>query len=232
MIDKFFDDTAAKAGAPSAQKEAGADSCHMAAKPTATASVVPASTTGQSRRQPFKQLYGNYVRGLAAAAAKNPAAQTYVAEMREQRKEIAKSSSYFSPEMAEIMELEVSALASANLGKFDEAVELLRRATSLEEALRPPSGPPDMIKPSHELFGEVLLRAGRQAEAVAQFQMSLLRQPNRPRSLLGLARAAKTSDAKLAAQAYADYLRTQERADTRAAELNEARDYLKQASTR
>jgi Tfp pilus assembly protein PilF len=128
--------------------------------------------------------------------------------------------------------LEVSALASANTGRFDEAVELLRRATSLEESLRPPSGPPEIIKPSHELFGEVLLRAGRPAEAAAQFKTALLRQPNRPRALLGLARAAKSIDPKLAAQAYADYLRTQERADARAAELAEARDYLKQSGAR
>lgn len=146
--------------------------------------------------------------------------------------ELAKSGSYFNPEMVEIMELEVSALANANAGKFDEAIELLRRATSLEEALRPPSGPPDMIKPSHELLGEVLLRAGRQAEAAVHFQTALLRQPNRPRSLLGLACAAKTSDAKLAAQAYADYLHTEKQADARASELAEARDYLKQASAR
>jgi Tfp pilus assembly protein PilF len=82
------------------------------------------------------------------------------------------------------------------------------------------------------LFGDVLLNAGRPAEAAAQFQTALLRQPNRPRSLLGLARAAKSTDAKLAARAYADYLRTQERADARAAELAEARDYLKATSAR
>ncbi len=234
LIEKLFGEPVSKSASLSTQKEAGADICHAAAKPTTTANVVPASIVAQSQRQPFKQLYGNYVRGLAAASAKNlAAAQMYVAELREQRKGFEKSGSYFfSPEMVEIMELEVSALASANTGKFDEAIELLRRATSLEEALRPPSGPPDMIKPSHELFGEVLLRAGRQAEAVAQFQTALLRQPNRPRALLGLARAAKTSDAKLAARAYADYLRTQERADARVSELDEARAYLKQSSAR
>ncbi|HEX8000732.1 MAG TPA: hypothetical protein VF528_20290 [Pyrinomonadaceae bacterium] len=231
LIEKYFDDTGAKSVAPSAQKEAGADSCHTAGKPAAV--LVKSSVSAQTPRQPFKRLYGNYARGLAAAAANNPsAAAKYVAEMREQRQEVEKYGNYFSAEMVEIMELEVSALASASAGKMDEAIELLRRATSLEESLRPPSGPPDMIKPSHELFGEVLLRAGRQAEAVAQFKTALLRQPNRPRSLLGLARAAKTSDAKLAAQAYADYLRTQERADARATELAEARDYLKQASAR
>ena len=125
-----------------------------------------------------------------------------------------------------------STTPGANTGKFDDAVELFRRATSLEEALRPPSGPPEIIKPSHELFGEVLLRAGRPAEAAAQFKTALLRQPNRPGSLLGLARAAKSIDPKLAARAYADYLRTQERADARAAELAEARDYLTRAGER
>src|SRR5215213_184080 len=152
--------------------------------------------------------------------------------MRGQRKEFEKSGGYFSPEMVEIMELGVSGLASANAGNSEEAITLLRRATSLEEGLRPPSGPPEIIKPSHELFGEVLLRAGRPAEAAAQFKTALLRQPNRPRSLLGFARAAKSVDPKLAAQAYADYLRTQERADARAAELAEARDYLKRSSAR
>ncbi|MBA3768641.1 MAG: tetratricopeptide repeat protein, partial [Acidobacteria bacterium] len=210
LIEKLFGEAAAKTASLSTQKEAGADSCHVVAKPT-TANMVPASVGAQAPRQNFKQLYGNYVRGLAAAAAGNPAeAEKYVAQMRGQRKEFGLSRDYFSPEMVEIMELEVSALASANAGKLGEAVELLRRATSLEEALRPPSGPPDIIKPSHELFGEVLLRAGRPAEAEAQFKTALLRQPNRPRSLLGLARTAKSSDKKLAARAYADYLRTQD----------------------
>jgi hypothetical protein len=231
LIEKLFSDTPAKPATLSAQKEAGADVCHAAAK-TATVNMVPASVSAQAPRQNFKQLYGNYVRGLAAAE-KNPAlAEKYAAEMRGQRKEFGSSGSYLSSEMVEIMELEVSALASANTGKVGEAIELLRRATSLEESLRPPSGPPEIIKPSHELFGEVLLRAGRPAEAAAQFKTALLRQPNRPRSLLGLARSAKSSDARLAAQAYADYLRTQDQADARGVELAEARDYLKQASAR
>jgi len=171
---------------------------------------------------------------MAAASSKNPAeAEKYVAEIRGLRKDFEKFSTYFSPEMVEIMELEVAGLGRANAGKFDEAIELLKRATNLEESLRPPSGPPDIIKPSHELFGDILLRAGRPAEAAAQFKTALLRQPNRPRSLLGLARAAaKNGDGKLAAQTYADYLRTQERADARAAELAEARGYLKGASAR
>ncbi|HEX7177932.1 MAG TPA: tetratricopeptide repeat protein [Pyrinomonadaceae bacterium] len=234
LIEKHFGEPDAKSASLPIRKEAGADSCHAAAKPT-KAKVIPASSGApQAQRPLIKLLFGSYLRGMAAASSKNPAdAEKYSAELRALRKDFENSASYFTPEMVEIMALEVAGLARANAGKFDEAVELLRRATSLEESLRPPSGPPEMIKPSHELFGDVLLRAGRPAEAAAQFKTALLRQPNRPRSLLGLARAAaKSGDGKLAAQTYADYLRTQERADARAPELAEARDYLKQASVR
>lgn len=233
LIEKHFGESDAKSASLNVQKEAGADACHVATAKPATATMIPASIVApQAQRPLLKLLFGSYLRGMAASS-KNPAnAEKHVAELRGLRKDFEKSSSYINAEMVEIMELEVSALARANVNKFDEAVELLRRATNLEESLRPPSGPPEIIKPSHELFGDVLLRAGRPIEAAAQFKIALLRQPNRPRSLLGLARAAKGSDAKLAARAYEDYLRTQERADTRAAELAEARDYLKRASLR
>ncbi|HLL14523.1 MAG TPA: hypothetical protein VK388_05640 [Pyrinomonadaceae bacterium] len=225
LIEKLFPQPAAKSASLPAQKEVGADACHVAAKP-ATANITPASLTAQGSPRPTAgQLYGAYLRGLAAKTTAD--ADKYVSDMRALGKEFERAGAYvFSADMIEVMALEVAATARADAGKFEEAVELLGRATVLEESLRPPSGPPDMLKPSHELFGEVLLRAGRPAEAAQQFQTALLRQPNRPRSLLGLARAAKGRDAKLAARAYADYLRTQERADRGTAELSEAHDYL------
>ncbi|HEX8458895.1 MAG TPA: hypothetical protein VF656_16495 [Pyrinomonadaceae bacterium] len=249
LIDKHFPDTSAKTAAHPAPTEAGADSCHVAAKQTntavaaAAAATTPASLASQSPSQALsssqlprptiRDLYGAYLRGLAAAAAKNFAeAEKQVARLHALSDDAEKISSYFSRASVEIMELEVAGLSRARAGKFDEAIELLRRATALEESLRPPSGPPEILKPSHELYGEVLLAAGRSSDAAAQFKTALLRQPNRPRSLLGLARAAKTVDAKLAARAYSDYLRTQERADSRADSRAEARDYLKGASAR
>ena len=55
--------------------------------------------------------------------------------------------------------------------------------------MRPPNGAADPVKPSHELLGEVLLQAGKPADAAAAFDASLLRMPNRARSLMGAARA-------------------------------------------
>jgi len=106
----------------------------------------------------------------------------------------------------------------------------MKKATELEEAMSPPSGPPILIKPTHELFGEILLRAGKPAEAAEQFKVSLQRQPNRARSLLGAARAAAQGGNQSGAfTAYSALMDQWKQADPNLVELREARDYLKQA---
>jgi len=88
-----------------------------------------------------------------------------------------------------IMHHELSALIKLKNGQRDEAVTLLRDAVKIEESMRPPNGAADPVKPSHELLGEVLLEVGKPAEAATAFDTSLLRMPNRARSLIGAARA-------------------------------------------
>jgi tetratricopeptide (TPR) repeat protein len=123
--------------------------------------------------------------------------------------------------------LEVAALSAAAKKDYDKAIELMKQATTLEEQSSPPSGPPALIKPTHELFGEILLRAGKPVEAAAQFQTALLRQPNRARSLLGAARAAKQSgDETKAAAIYAKFLEQWKQADEGLPEIREARSLL------
>ncbi|HWP65371.1 MAG TPA: hypothetical protein VNO26_05610, partial [Candidatus Limnocylindria bacterium] len=173
-----------------------------------------------------------FVRGLAAAARGSAEAETSLAKLREFRKESSSGDAYRS-KPAEIRELEIAALAASSKKSHDEAISLMKRATALEEEMAPPSGPPSLIKPSHELFGEILLAAGRPKEAAAEFATALLRQPNRARSLLGSARAASASgDAKAAAEAYSRFLKQWQQADPNLPELREARDYLKQAASR
>jgi tetratricopeptide (TPR) repeat protein len=129
-----------------------------------------------------------------------------------------------------IGELEVAAVAASVRKDHDQAIELMKKAIALEEQLGPPSGPPGLIKPSHELFGEILLRAGKPEAAAEQFKTALLRQPNRARSLLGAARAAAQSgDRGGATAAYSKLLDQWQQADKELAELREAQDYLKQA---
>ena len=109
------------------------------------------------------------------------------------------------------------------------AIDFIKKATAQEEQMGTPYGPPSLIKPSHELFGEILLRAGQPKEAAEKFQIALLRQPNRARSLLGLARAAAQSgDTATARATYTKLLDQWKQADANLPELREARDYLKQ----
>ncbi len=127
-----------------------------------------------------------------------------------------------------IGEIEVEAVAASAKGDHDKAIELMKKATLLEEQLGPPSGPPGLIKPAHELLGEIMLRAGKPEAAIEQFRVALLRQPNRARSLLGLARAAaKTGNVVEASAAYTKLLEQWRQADTGLPELREAREYLK-----
>ena len=131
---------------------------------------------------------------------------------------------------AEINEDEIAAVNASMKKDHAKAIELMKKATALEEAMRPPSGPPSLIKPTHELFGEILLRAGKPAEAAEMFKVALQRQPNRARSLLGAARAAaQTGSQSEALTAYAALIEQWKQADPGLSELREARDFLKQA---
>src|SRR5687767_2742830 len=56
-------------------------------------------------------------------------------------------------EGARIGELEVFAVAAAAKGDHDHAAKLMKQAVEREEQLGPPTGPPSLIKPAHELFG-------------------------------------------------------------------------------
>ena len=63
------------------------------------------------------------------------------------------------------MTLELGARIAESKGDRERAIRMLREAVTIEESMRPPNGAADPIKPSHELLGEVLARAGQHAEA-------------------------------------------------------------------
>src|SRR6185437_16586112 len=69
-------------------------------------------------------------------------------------------------------------------------VSALASAAAAEDSLAYAFGPPPVLKPSHELLGELLLGLRRFGDAECQFQASLAHQPRRVLSLRGLAAAA------------------------------------------
>ena len=92
----------------------------------------------------------------------------------------------------EVMQSTIKAMIERKRGNLSKAIEHAQRAVTLEEADAAPSGPPDVLKPSHELLGELLAAAGRCDESKEAFRKSLLRTPNRRLSLRGAPCANRT----------------------------------------
>jgi Tfp pilus assembly protein PilF len=77
------------------------------------------------------------------------------------------------------------------------------------------------------LLGEVYLKAGKPNQAYEKFSISLLRHPNRIRSLVGAARAADAKgDRDIAMESYQQVANQFKNASSELPELNEARKVL------
>jgi tetratricopeptide (TPR) repeat protein len=213
---KLFEAPDSKPAAADAGEHAG----HVAhgAAPAAQPATAMVPNTRRGMSLPL------FVRALAAASTGSGDAEKLLNEMRANR---AQSSDAYAGKILEIREMEVAALIRASKQNFEEAIGLMRRAAQLEEEMSPPSGPPTLIKPSHELFGEILLRAGKPQDAAQQFSIALNRQPNRARSLLGAARAyTKSGDKPRAVDFYKAFLQAWHQADGNLPELREARKFI------
>ena len=125
-----------------------------------------------------------------------------------------------------IMAKQASGLLHAGMGHPDVAVRFFEEAIDIIEPMAPPRGSANPIKPLFEMYGEVLLDLGRHDDAVDQFEISLQRMPNRPRSLWGMANAQATiGDTAMAAEHYQKLVDIWTGSDSFAG-ISEARSYL------
>jgi hypothetical protein len=69
--------------------------------------------------------------------------------------------------------------------------QLLKKATSLENSISYSYGPPDIVKPSNELYGDWLVEVNRPEEAIAQYDLALKAAPKRVLSAKGKEKALK-----------------------------------------
>jgi tetratricopeptide (TPR) repeat protein len=210
------------AGAP-------ASCCHRdGAAPAAKAAAEPsylfaAATTGA------------YFRGMAAVRSSRPAdAQPFLRAL-EAMTARTEATDVESMKVAVVHRQQLAAAIEAakpaggapaksggRTAALERALALLEEAAALENRI-PVSGPVFGI-PTRELQGEILLAARRPAEARAAFAAALERYPNRPRALLGLARAARQAGDLLAArEACRQLAATWSHADARWPDLAEAR---------
>ncbi len=94
-----------------------------------------------------------------------------------------------SVDQSRVMEMELQALASWMGRDTVKTREYFNGATKLEASLSYSYGPPEIAKPSFELFGEWLLQIGEPDQALQMFNASLTRTPGRALSLKGKSEA-------------------------------------------
>lgn len=98
-----------------------------------------------------------------------------------------------TPTREEVLEMELRALQHWREGEREAAIDLARKAAEAEASMPFEFGPPFIEKPAYELLGELLLEAGRVAEARAAFETALDRTPNRAAVWTGLKAATAAS---------------------------------------
>jgi tetratricopeptide (TPR) repeat protein len=101
---------------------------------------------------------------------------------------------------ARALALNLAAAIAAEDGAFARAEQLLKDAADIEDGLPAAYGPPDIVKPSWELLGELLLARGRAAEAQTAFAHALALAPKRALSLRGLVAAATAAGDRTVAE--------------------------------
>jgi tetratricopeptide (TPR) repeat protein len=124
---------------------------------------------------------------------------------------------------------EAEAFAAQSAGNTERAVARLKEAVAIEDSIDDLSQPPYPVIPANELCGNLLLELSRPSEAIGYFQKTLARTPNRPKAILGLARAAQAlGDKENAKRLYAEFLALWKMADSDRPELTIAKQFLEE----
>jgi len=178
----------------------------------------------------FPEAITHFARGLGFARTGDLAAakeeEATLAKLRDQLAD--RKIAYWSGQV-EVQRLAVAGWIALAQGDRDAAFESVRASADLEDSMEKHIVTPSPVVPARELLGDMLLETGRPAEALAAFETSAQREPNRLRGLYGAARAAALAgDREKARTYYARLVALTTNGDGSRPELQQARAYLAQ----
>jgi tetratricopeptide (TPR) repeat protein len=184
-----------------------------------------AALTPSPAPTPFTEAITHFARALGAARSANPAAATAdiarLAALRDQEREM--KDPYWTGQI-EIQRQVAVAWQTFASGKKEEGLAQMSAAADAEDLTDKSAISPGPLAPARELYGEMLLEAGNTKEALAAFEMTMKKEPNRFRGIAGAARAAeKLGDKGKAATYYKKLLDVAKDADTERPELAQAK---------
>lgn len=149
-----------------------------------------AALTPRKTEFPHIDAITHFARAVGAARAGNPsAAAADVGKLAELHAALAGKDDYWAQQV-EIQHLSAQGWVALAEGRREEAVELLRKAAAVEDSTDKSAISPGPLAPSRELLGELLLELNRPAEALAEFEAVIKKEPHRFRATYAAARAA------------------------------------------
>ena len=167
-----------------------------------------------------------FARALGAARAGDLASAS--AENAELAKLVARLVADKDPYWAHVVGAQHEAVAAwiAHLeGRHEDALRLARAAADSEDLVEKHPVTPGPLIPARELYGDILMVHGRFVPALAAYEATLLREPNRLRTLYGAARAARAAGQADVARKHYAAIRALVHPDSEHPALREARSY-------
>ncbi len=175
-----------------------------------------------------------FARALGAARGGDAAtARTAIDALRKLSDQLAAAKENYWSEQVAIQALDASAWLALAEGREADALKSMRDAADREDRSEKNAITPGPLAPARELLGDMLLQLKRPKEALAEFQKTLAKEPNRFRALAGATDAALAAGDRAAARRYAEQLLTicAKADDPGRPELARARTLVKRASS-
>ena len=158
---------------------------------------------------PYLDAISHFARALGSARTGNPeAARAALGELVALEEGArALDIAYDWGIQVAIQRVAAEAWLAFETGDTTGGLELAQRAAEMEGSTEKNPVTPGEVLPAQELYGDMLLAAGRHEEAISAYEAALDRSPNRFNSLYGAGRAAEGSgDLERAAQFYGQLL--------------------------
>jgi tetratricopeptide (TPR) repeat protein len=187
----------------------------------------------QIRPSPLAQVQAitHFARALGAARSGHPeAAAADIAKLSELRDKLLAAKDAYWSEQVEIQRQVASAWVLYAEGKHEQALKAMSAAADIEDRTEKHQVTPGAPKPARELYGVMLLEQGKPQEALAAFEATLKKEPNRLGAYVGAAKAAGKSGDTAKAQDYYRKVIAIAGEATGKTEVEEARAFLAKKS--
>jgi len=194
----------------------------------AEAAALPEPAVEPAQRS-YPHAVTYFAHAIGAARSGNPAAaRKAIGVLESIEANLMRAGDAYWAGVVKAQRLAASAWAAHAEGDDDTAVRLAAEAADLEDTFEKHPVTPGPILPARELEGDLLLELNRPADALRSYEAALAKEPNRARTLFGVARAAELAgDARRARAHYQDFLALQSKGDGTRPELEHARRYLR-----